>query len=75
VEVQNGRSLGIISILSGILLLSVQALFWFRVYAPPASAKKVNTPVMASSDPAPTKLPAVIGSIFWCAELSCLPST
>jgi hypothetical protein len=54
--------------LLGLLLLSVQVLLWFRIYAPtsaPDSAmKKENRPAPASSDIAPVTLPFIIGSVL-----------
>jgi hypothetical protein len=62
-RIQFGRTLGIASITFGLLMLAVQGWLWFRTYNPPPSSKKVNTSVLASSDPAPTKLPAILGGV------------
>ena len=63
VQLQFGRTLGKVAIIFGLFMLAVQLWIWSRVYSPPPSAKKYNAPVTANSDPAPTRLPAVIGAI------------
>ena len=62
-QVQYGRSLGILAMVFGLLLLCVQLLLWFRIYRP---SSPVGTPSVLDEprDPAPSTLPAWLGSIF-----------
>lgn len=62
-QLQYGRSVGMALMALGALLLCVQLFLWVRVYSP-ALPKKSNVAVGTYSDPAPTKLPALLGTAF-----------
>ena len=63
-QVQYGRSLGILAIVFGLLLLCVQLLLWSRIYRPSSPVRTSEVLAEEPHDPAPSTLPAWLGSMF-----------